>query len=170
MNKANLKPVVGFKGYFVNDLGQVFSAWNGSKNPSSEVLTEMKPVKKQGGYLKISMLGGGRKKDVSRTVHRLVLEAFVSVRPEGTECRHLNGNAGDNRLINLVWGTMEENNADRLCHGTLETRAKLNRQKVKLVRLLNHQFKWNRKQLVKLFNVHESTVSYILSNKIWKNV
>lgn len=53
---------------------------------------------------------------VNRAVHRLVLETFVGPRPEGRQCRHLNGNPLDNRLENLAWGTSLEDTADRRAH------------------------------------------------------
>lgn len=51
-------------------------------------------------------------------VHKLILETFVGLAPEGMECRHLNGDAGDNRLMNLAWGTRKENFDDSVRHGT----------------------------------------------------
>jgi hypothetical protein len=51
-------------------------------------------------------------------VHHLVLEAFVGPRRLGTECRHLNGIRGDNRAVNLKWGTRRDQALDRRIHGT----------------------------------------------------
>lgn len=52
-------------------------------------------------------------------VHRVLLVAFRGAAPEDRpESRHLNGNALDNRLDNLVWGTRQENSDDKLLHGT----------------------------------------------------
>ena len=51
-------------------------------------------------------------------VHRLVLETFVGRCPKGMECRHLNGNRADLRLLNLCWGTRSENAHDAIKHGT----------------------------------------------------
>lgn len=51
-------------------------------------------------------------------VHRLVLSVFEGPCPPGMQCRHLNGNADDNRLENLQWGTPTEDNHDRVRHGT----------------------------------------------------
>ena len=49
-----------------------------------------------------------------RTVHSLVLEAFVGPKPPGHEARHLNDNRADARLSNLAWGTTKENAEDRV--------------------------------------------------------
>lgn len=66
------------------------------------------------GYWRVELgYGAGGKKF---HVHRLVLEAFVGPRPEGRQCRHLDGNSLDNRLDNLAWGTMKEDTDDRLKH------------------------------------------------------
>lgn len=51
-------------------------------------------------------------------VHHAVLLAFGFARPEGRECRHLDGNPANNHLDNLAWGTRLENAADRQRHGT----------------------------------------------------
>lgn len=53
-----------------------------------------------------------------RTVHRVVLETFVGLRPDGMECCHGNGVRSDNRLENLRWDTHEANEADKVRHGT----------------------------------------------------
>lgn len=56
----------------------------------------------------------------TRYFHRLVLEAFIGPCPEGMECRHLDGDAGNNRLENLAWGTPIENGEDKVRHGTMK--------------------------------------------------
>ena len=48
-----------------------------------------------------------------RDVGAIVLEAFVGPRPEGLVCCHLNGDANDNHLENLKWGTRAESGAGR---------------------------------------------------------
>lgn len=49
-----------------------------------------------------------------RYVHHLVLEAFVGLRPQGTEACHWDGDATNNRLENLRWGTSSDNTADAI--------------------------------------------------------
>jgi hypothetical protein len=65
------------------------------------------------GHMRVS-LGNSNE----RYVHVLVLNAFVGPCPEGMECRHLDGNPGNNHLWNLAWGTRKENYEDSVRHGT----------------------------------------------------
>jgi hypothetical protein len=68
------------------------------------------------GYLVVDL----RIANVRKTsyVHRLVLEAFVGPCPPDMECRHLNGIRDDARLVNLAWGTRQEQAEDKVRHGT----------------------------------------------------
>lgn len=115
------KPVVGYEGlYEVSDQGRVKTVArtvirsNGRTHSIRERVRSASPNHK--GYLKVTLTKDGSLR--TRTVHTLVLEAFVGARPAGQECRHLNGNPADPRLENLTWGTPRENAADRIGHGT----------------------------------------------------
>lgn len=68
------------------------------------------------GYHCVALQAGERKEN--RKVHHLVAEAFVGPRPEGNECRHLDGCRTNNHVSNLAWGTSAENSADAKRHGT----------------------------------------------------
>jgi hypothetical protein len=51
-------------------------------------------------------------------VHKAVLTSFAGPPPHSDlECRHLNGDQVDNRLVNLKWGTHGENIRDVVVHG-----------------------------------------------------
>lgn len=54
-------------------------------------------------------------------VHRLVLESFVGLRPDGTEALHRDGDRQNNVADNLRWGTHSENALDQRRHGTGRT-------------------------------------------------
>lgn len=88
----------------------------GTKVCISDQWRELKPTPQYVGHMLQTFNVGGRK--VYRLVHRLVLEVFFGPCPEGMECRHLDGNPGNNRLDNLAWGTKKENQADSRRHGT----------------------------------------------------
>lgn len=99
------KPVAGFEGvYEISDGGSVRS-----KNGLLAVTFSAD------GYGRVSFKAGGKR--VGRTIHRVVLEAFVGLRPAGYHARHLNGDKSDNRLSNLRWGTVAENCQDTKDHG-----------------------------------------------------
>jgi hypothetical protein len=51
-------------------------------------------------------------------VHRMVLHAFRGPPPKNHEACHANGDRGDNRIVNLRWGTRSANRRDATRHGT----------------------------------------------------
>jgi hypothetical protein len=103
-SKERGRYVVGYEGlYAVSTWGRVFSLRRDKW---------LKPVTSKQGYQVVVL--GGRK---PFWVHRLVLTAFRGPRPEGQQCRHLDGNPANNMLSNLRWGTREEDFADRLRYG-----------------------------------------------------
>lgn len=73
-------------------------------------------LKDDKGYLRVQLNFGGVGK--MHLVHRLVLAAFVGEAPEGMQCRHMDGYPKNNHLHNLRYGTVSENQLDRVKHGT----------------------------------------------------
>jgi HNH endonuclease/NUMOD4 motif len=105
------KPVAGYElHYIVSNAGRVFSVQN------NKFLTSRFNNKKYPSYCypTVELSRGGVKKKFK--VHRLVLTTFRGARPEGKECRHLDGNPSNNSLSNLEWGTPQENQDDRRKH------------------------------------------------------
>lgn len=108
------KDIEKHPGYRVGDDGSVWSCWTKGPKPSPTGPWRVrKPTAQKYGHQMITFRG--RK---WAFVHTLVLEAFVGPCPPDMECRHKDGNAQNNRLENLVWGTAKENSADRILHGT----------------------------------------------------
>lgn len=108
-----LRPIADYPGYFVSRDGYVFATTGGSLKPVNEHI--------HAGYRYVTLGYGakGYRRQSPVLVHRLVLETFVGPRPSRKqECRHLNGNAFDNRASNLKWGTHSENTLDSIRHGT----------------------------------------------------
>ena len=104
------KPVLGYENlYQVSDDGRINTRDRRGEWVPKALNTD------RGGYRRVTLSKGGKKR--SRLVHHLVLEAFVGPRPEGYECRHLNGDPTDNRPKNLIWGTSSENKRDIVQHG-----------------------------------------------------
>lgn len=103
-------------GYQVSSLGRVRTL----KGRSPRILAGNT---RRWGYQWMHLFNDGRKRAIA--VHTLVLLAFVGPRPEGMECRHLDGDPTNNRPTNLAWGTHTENNRDRVRHGTHHNAAKM---------------------------------------------
>jgi len=69
------------------------------------------------GYVSTCVTVGGEWKKV--LVHRMVLLAHIGKPPtDKHQAAHGNGNRADNRLENLRWATQQENELDKVCHGT----------------------------------------------------
>jgi transcriptional regulator with XRE-family HTH domain len=98
-------PIAGSK-YAVSSHGEV-------RHIGSDTLRKLQTA--ANGYLMVGFWAN--RKVVFRTVHSLVVEAFIGPRPEGMEIRHLDGNRTNNHLQNLTYGTKVENAADRERHG-----------------------------------------------------
>jgi hypothetical protein len=125
------------------------------------------------GYKQTHLTG---QDEICRTylVHTLILLAFVGPCPAGQECRHLNGIRCDNNLDNVCWGTPEENEADKVRHGTAQRgskhyRAKLSDEKIHAIRNMLAQG-FTHSYISRLFTVSRSTISLIHQGKSWRSV
>jgi hypothetical protein len=126
----------------------------------------------RGGYHRIIVYKDG--KPHSRTIHQLILEAFIGPKPDGMCCRHLNGIKTDNRLSNLCWGTFKENSEDCLIHGTLKRgenhgMSKLNEQSVREIRQLRNQG-MRIAEIARIYGITDVTVSHVCHRKTWTHV
>lgn len=109
----------------------------------------------------------------SHQIHRLVLDAFAGPRPEGMECRHLNGDPKDNRLRNLVWGTRAENMADRTRlgehnppMGTERHNAVLNEEIVRSIRA-HQKSGMGGSEIARTLGLNINTVFGVLRGRNW---
>jgi flavin-dependent thymidylate synthase len=109
----------GWSEHFADSIGEVWKAvpgWEDLYEVSSEGrVRRIGRQPKQNtigahGYLVVSLNRPG--KQVTRTVHSLVAEAFLGPRPDGHEVRHKDHERTDARLCNLKYGTSAENSAD----------------------------------------------------------
>lgn len=119
------------------------------------------------GYLRLTLRKGGR--DVNRTVHTLVCEAFYGPCqfPKGA-ARHLNHNSHDNTPDNLDWGTYQQNWDDRkkARHGINESHH-ASKLTMPIARTMRSSGKtaW---ALAKEYGVDPKTVQRVLKGETWK--
>lgn len=128
------KPVVGYEGLYevsshghVRSLDRSLPCVNRFGNPEVRRYRGrlLRPGPMKSGHLSVA-IGKGN----SRLVHQLVLEAFVGPCPRGYECLHKDGNAANNKLSNLHWGTRSQNLIDIFYH----TGRRLSREQVLYLR------------------------------------
>lgn len=74
---------------------------------------ELRITRHKSGYLSV-----GTRNERVLYMHRAVLITHVGPPIDGQCTRHLNGVRDDNRLENLAWGSVSENMADKVAHGT----------------------------------------------------
>src|SRR5436309_3088927 len=105
---VSYKDIEGFPGYRVGTDGTVWSCLTNHGELTSEwhlLKPRWSKRKRRVNYFVASVTVRRGGQSYWRTVHRLVLEAFVGPRLPGMECRHLDGNTKNNRLSNICWGS-----------------------------------------------------------------
>lgn len=121
---AEWRDVPGYEGFYqVSDDGQVKSL---DRVVLSRLKSGVRPWRRTGrvlsaaaqpkGHMMVVLHRDGSGK--TRSVHSLVLQAFVGPCPEGMECCHNDGNPANNHLGNLRWDTPSANVLDQVRHGT----------------------------------------------------
>ena len=159
--KERWKPIPSLPGYEASDQGRVRSWRACGRKVRRETPRLRKPVP-AGPEGRHTMVFCIDRVWSCRWVHHLVLEAFVCRKPVGKEARHKNGDAFDNRLSNLVWGTHLENEKDKVLHGTTQHgernhQCKVSRRHVAAIRRSRELGR----VLAERYGVRESTISRI---------
>lgn len=156
-----------YPGYFACADGHIYSTRSGYLRRLPERLHK--------GYYRVNVRDGNKPvKSHAEPVHKLILEAFVGKRPESYVCRHLNGNALDNSLGNLCWGTPKENAQDSMQHGTAvclrhgekAVGARLSEAEVyKIIEMYSEGH--TQKEIAGVFSISQRHVSDIVNKKTW---
>lgn len=113
-------------------------------------------------------------KRLCRSVHRLVLLAFVGPPPDGHEAMHLDGDRQNNHLSNLAWGTKKENSSHKVRHGTSQI-GERNGQAT-LTADLVRQIRWGcatglkGSEIAANFGVGYGAVMAVITGKTWRHV
>jgi len=164
--------VIGYEGYYqVSNIGRVKSLERKVVCNSSFRIAKgymLNAGSDKDGYLKVVLSKDRLRKTVS--IHRIQAIAFIP-NPLKKPCvNHKNGIKYDNNLSNIEWVTVSENAKHAHKMGLLSTKngAKVTEKEVLEIRKIGKSML--QKEIAKIYNIHSSTIGYILANKTWKNI
>ena len=164
------KDVPGYEGlYQVSDHGHVRSSPNTGIRGKRKAGRTLRQASNQYGHKWVMLYKD--QSGVKHYIHRLVLLAFVGPCSDGMQGRHLDGNASNNNLVNLKWGSPAENAADKLTHGTQPMgrhtyNAKLTEEDVCKIRSMNGLYQ----DIGVAFGVSASLVGAIKRREKWRHI
>ena len=154
------KDVTGYEGFYqVSNLGNV-------KNRNKK----LKPNISNVGYKYVIL--SKNKNPKTCTIHRLVATAFIK-NPNKKRCvNHKDGNKLNNHKDNLEWCTYTENRVHALNnkfgnnYSETHWNSKLSKKDVLDIKLKILEKKLTQKEIAKIYNVNQSTISDIKNKKI----
>lgn len=127
------------------------------------------------GYLYVGLSSDGAQKMLK--VHRLVLIAFVGEPAKNAVCMHLDNDPKNNRVNNLRWGTISENNGQcredgrtNVPRGEGHCLAKLTAAQVLRIRALYAAGNVSQRKLAMQFDVARTSIVAIIKRKSWKHI
>lgn len=159
------KPISNYENYEVSNYGRVINVKNGKQKVLKSQLIKS-------GYEIVGL--SVNSKSISKTVHRLVADAFIINKDNKPQVNHINGIKTDNRVENLEWNTISENtkhafNVLGIVTNGIKSR-KIPIDKVNDIKKL-YSLGHTQKEIAKMYEVHQSTISYLINNKTYiKNV
>jgi hypothetical protein len=167
---AGALPIEGFKGYFVDRDGNVWSTKR--NNGTSGGPLRLLRGELNDGYYRVQVCRpDGQRRFM---VHRLVAAAFLGPCPPEMEVAHLNGVRTDNRLSNLQYVTRTENNHHKYGHGTmlmgnLHPRRVIDEATAKAIGV-RLQSERSYRRIAAEFGTTEAVVSQIAIGRNWRHV
>ena len=162
------KDIIGYCGFYqISNFGRVFSL------PRPGTTGGIIKPGRNNAYLQIILYKNGKSK--TKLIHTLVLESFVGLRPEGMECRHLDGNGNNNQSSNLRWSNHSINMKDKFIHKTDNNGVKhpmsiLTDSCVVKIRTLYATGEWTQLALAKKYNIERTAISRAVNKKTWRYV
>jgi len=174
------RPIDGFENYMISNFGRVKSLtrYEFFKNHTkvSRRIRKSKILRfsfDSDGYIHYGLSKNG--KGNTRKLHRLIAIAFIP-NPENKPCiNHINGIKTDNRIENLEWCTVMENNIHGIANGLIKPsfgenngQSKLNTIKVRIIKRLFNDM--SDSSIGKIFNMSSEGIRKIRIGKTWTHI
>ncbi len=172
------KPIENCRWAEVSNFGQIRS-WCGNRPGVKPkrlevpvIMAQRKDPKRYGAMAIRLITNDGRRPTFS--VHRLMLETFTPQPDLSLECRHIDGNASNNHLSNIRWGTHKENVRDKIFHGTTNRGEKCPLSKLTAEKVLEIRRRLSEGErvidLAREYGVAQPNISNIKNRKYWKHI
>ena len=162
------KDIEGYEKYQISNYGRVKNT--NYRNKGYAKITNSNFDKNK--YLLISLVIG--KIIYTKKVHRLVAQAFIPNLENKETVNHINGIKTDNRVENLEWCTVKENNQhafDNMLNnrkGVEVLSSKLLEKHVIQIRSIKGEF--TAREISKTFKVSMSAIERIFSRQTWNHI
>lgn len=161
------RDVVGYEGlYQVSSTGKVMSLGVFQKQKQKRVLK----LNNNHGYLQVALVKDGKKKN--KYIHRMVAEAFIP-NSDLTKIQidHIDGNPSNNRVDNLHWVTIKENQLNPISRDR-QSKSKMGKPNKKIWKPIEQRLNGtvicryeSTTMAEKLTGIHNSAISMCLNNK-----
>jgi len=158
------KKIKKYPNYEISDAGKI---------RISKSQKQLKPGIGSHGYLNVVLSKNNCHE--TKTIHSLVAEAFLGIRPEKCICHHKDGNKLNNKLSNLEYISYRSNLIHALNSGLNPSRgsgnfhAKLKESEVWLIKKLLH-YKVKQILIAKMFLTSPQNINHIAKNRRWNGV
>ncbi len=124
------------------------------------------------GYYQYQLNYDGQHKTVM--IHCLVADAFIGVRPEGTEVNHKDGDKSHNHFANLEYVTPSQNSLHRhrilkMQLGDRHWRSKLTATDIPRIRLLIEQGR-SLASIGREYSVNSGAIHHVKSGHTWSHI
>lgn len=166
------KKIEGFENYEISNLGRlkVNLKFRKYRSYQSKILN---PSKDKDGYLRTAITKDGKK--YMKKIHRLVALTFLQNKENKPCVNHKNGIKTDNRIENLEWCTVKENNIHEIklglsgqLPGEKHHMSKLKEKEV--LEIINNKDSLYQWQLALAYDISQTQVSRIINKKRWNHV
>jgi predicted XRE-type DNA-binding protein len=174
------KDIKDFEGiYQVSNMGRVKSVGrlvNSGKGVHSFTIKEkILAVDYSASYYRVTLSKNGKIKRFS--VHRLVASTFISNPENKPQVNHKDGDKLNNKLDNLEWVTVSENNRHAIdtglsipVKGEDHGMCKLKESDILEIRRLYHETNLTQQQIGDMFGIDRKYATEIISGECWKHV
>lgn len=150
--------IAEWPGYAVTSKGRVVSNRRGTDR-------ELRTQHSEQGHGRVQLYhSDGRDERV--LVHRLVLSAFDRMPNDGEQGCHITGDAANNALWNLRWGSQSDNWDDRKLHGNRRSYSKLTDEQVSAIRGLGSDG-ISGAEIGRRFDISDTQARNIIAGRQW---